>query len=320
MYRGTAELRHRGVLVICGPTATGKTALGVRLAERFGGEVISADAMQVYRGMVIGTAAPTAAECRGVRHHLIGTVDPRENYSVSRYVEEASACIDDVLDRGRLPILVGGTNLYIDSLLRGVTFSAFDPALRASLEAEYDRLGGEAMLERLAVADPERAALLHPGDRKRILRALEVWETTGETITAHDERSRRTPPRYASCRIALSFEDRKDLYERIDARVDGMLKAGLAQEVRELLAFGVPADSTAMQAIGYKEIAAALRGETTLEAAAEQVKQSSRRYAKRQLSWLRRDGDLHWILWKKTPKLDKAASLSTKILEESGIL
>ena len=310
----------RGVLVISGPTATGKTALGVWLALHLGGEVVSADAMQVYRGMEIGTAAPTAAEMKGVRHHLIGTVDPRENYSVGRYVEEASACVDDILRRDRLPILVGGTNLYIDSLLRGIEFSDFDPALREALEADHARLGGEAMLERLRLVDPERAAVLHPRDKKRILRALEVFETTGETITAHDAATRRTPPRYASCRIALNFERREDLYARIDARVDGMLKAGLVREVRDLLESGVPAESTAMQAIGYKEIAAALRGEISPEAAAEQVKQASRRYAKRQLSWLRRDPDLHWILWQKEPDLQKASSISTRILEESGIL
>ncbi len=320
MYRGEARPTHRGVLVITGPTATGKTALGVWLALHLGGEVVSADAMQVYRGMVIGTAAPTEAERKGVRHHLIGTADPRENYSVGRYVEEASACIDDILRRGRLPILVGGTNLYIDSLLRGIEFSDFDPELREKLEADYARLGGEAMLERLQAVDPERAALLHPNDRKRILRALEVYETTGETITAHDKATRRQPPRYESCRIALSFEDREDLYRRIDARADGMMKAGLVREVQALLASGVPENSTAMQAIGYKEIAAALRGEISLEEAAEQVKQSSRRYAKRQLSWLRRDPDLHWILWQKEPKWEKAYSISTRILEESGIL
>ena len=320
MYRGAAETAHRGVLVICGPTATGKTGLGVWLALRLGGEVVSADAMQVYRGMVIGTAAPTAAECKGVRHHLIGTVDPRENYSVGRYVAEASACIGDILARGKLPILVGGTNLYIDSLLRGIEFSDFAPEVREKLEADYARLGGERMLERLGEADPERAALLHPNDKKRILRALEVYETTGETITAHDAATKRQPPRYESCRIALSFEDRKDLYARIDARVDGMLKAGLAEEVRDLLASGVPENATAMQAIGYKEIAAALRGECTLEEAAERVKQSSRRYAKRQLSWLRRDPELHWILWKKKPDFDRASRISTQILEESGIL
>jgi tRNA dimethylallyltransferase len=321
MYRGEAKpAPHRGVLVICGPTATGKTALGVELALLFGGEVVSADAMQVYRGMVIGTAAPTAEECKGVRHHLIGTADPRENYSVSRYVDEASACIDDILRRGKLPILVGGTNLYIDSLLRGIEFSDFDPELRETLEADYARLGGEAMLERLQAADPERAALLHPNDKKRILRALEVFALTGETITAHDRASRLAPPRYESCRIALSFEKREDLYARIDARVDGMMKAGLVTEVRGLLDSGVPENCTAMQAIGYKEIASALRGETTLEEAAEQVKQSSRRYAKRQLSWLRRDPELHWILWKKKPDLDKASRISTQILEKSGIL
>ena len=321
MYRGEAKpAPHRGVLVICGPTATGKTALGVELALLFGGEVVSADAMQVYRGMVIGTAAPTAEECKGVRHHLIGTADPRENYSVGRYVDEASACIDDILRRGKLPILVGGTNLYIDSLLRGIEFSDFDPELRETLEADYARLGGEAMLERLQAADPERAALLHPNDKKRILRALEVFALTGETITAHDRASRLAPPRYESCRIALSFEKREDLYARIDARVDGMMKAGLVTEVRGLLDSGVPENCTAMQAIGYKEIASALRGETTLEEAAEQVKQSSRRYAKRQLSWLRRDPELHWILWKKKPDLDKASRISTQILEISGIL
>ena len=321
MYRGEAKpAPHRGVLVICGPTATGKTALGVELALLFGGEVVSADAMQVYRGMVIGTAAPVGAEMKGVPHHLVGTADPRENYSVGRYVDEASACIDDILRRGKLPILVGGTNLYIDSLLRGIEFSDFDPELRETLEADYARLGGEAMLERLQAADPERAALLHPNDKKRILRALEVFALTGETITAHDRASRLAPPRYESCRIALSFEKREDLYARIDARVDGMMKAGLVTEVRGLLDSGVPENCTAMQAIGYKEIASALRGETTLEEAAEQVKQSSRRYAKRQLSWLRRDPELHWILWKKKPDLDKASRISTQILEKSGIL
>ena len=320
MYRGPAQTRRRGVLVISGPTATGKTALGVWLAQRLGGEVVSADAMQVYRGMEIGTAAPTAAEQRGVRHHLIGTADPRENYSVGRYVAEASACIDGILDRGLLPILVGGTNLYIDSLLRGIEFSDFDPELRERLEADYARLGGEAMLERLGAADPERAALLHPNDKKRILRALEVWETTGETITAHDDATRRQPPRYESCRIALSFERREDLYARIDARVDGMLRAGLVEEVRGLMASGVPEKSTAMQAIGYKEIAAALRGNCSLEEAAEQVKQSSRRYAKRQLSWLRRDPDLHWILWQREPKPEEGGAAAVKLLFSSGIL
>ena len=320
MYRGEGQPVHRGILVITGPTATGKTALGIWLAQHLGGEVVSADAMQVYRGMVIGTAAPDAAEMKGVPHHLIGSVDPAESYSVGRYVQEASAILEDILRRGRLPILVGGTNLYIDSLLRGIEFSDFDPAVRSALEAEYDRLGGEAMLERLAAADPERAALLHPRDRKRIVRALEVYETTGETITAHDRASRKGPPRFPSCRIALSFARREDLYARIDARVDKMLEAGLVREVQDLLDSGLSPESTAMQAIGYKEIAAALRGEMTLEAAAERVKQASRRYAKRQLSWLRRDPELHWILWQKKPDLEKAASVSTQILEKSGIL
>ena len=247
MYRGEAKpTPHRGVLVICGPTATGKTALGVELALLFGGEVVSADAMQVYRGMVIGTAAPTAEECKGVRHHLIGTADPRENYSVSRYVDEASACIDDILHRGKLPILVGGTNLYIDSLLRGIEFSDFDPELRETLEADYARLGGEAMLETLRAFDPERAEKLHPGDRRRIVRAIEIYRLTGKTITQHDAETRALPPRYTALKLALRFRDRADLYARIDRRVDQMVESGLFEEVERLLDEGLSPRCTAM--------------------------------------------------------------------------
>ena len=203
----------KGIFVITGPTATGKTALGVQAAKALNGEVISADAMQLYRGMVIGTAAPTPEETEGIPHHLVGTVDPRESYSVGRYVKEASACADDILRRGKLPILVGGTNLYIEALLRGTDFAAAgDPALRSSLEAQYDAQGGDAMLLKLRACDPERAGKLHPNDRKRIVRALEIFELTGRTITSFDEASRETPPRYASCTLALNFEDRALLY------------------------------------------------------------------------------------------------------------
>ena len=317
MYRGEGETKHRGVLVITGPTATGKTELGVRLALGLGGEVVSADAMQVYRGMVIGTAAPSAAECKGVPHHLIGTVDPRENYSAGRYVEEASAAVEDILRRGRLPILVGGTNLYIDSLLRGIEFSDFDPALRASLEKDYARLGGEAMLERLGSVDPERAAKLHPRDKKRILRALEVYEATGETITAHDEATRRTPPRFPSCRIALSFEAREDLYRRIDARVDVMMAEGLTEEVRRLLDSGVPADAQAMQGIGYKELIPVLREGAPLDEAVELIKRRSRNYAKRQLTWFRADKRIHWIAMPEGKTMEDAYGDMMGVLERA---
>ena len=310
----------KGIFVITGPTATGKTALGVLAAKALDGEVISADAMQLYRGMVIGTAAPTPEEMQGVPHHLVGVVDPREKYSVGRYVQEASRCADDILARGKLPILVGGTNLYIEALLRGTDFAAGDPELRRRLEEEYDALGGGEMLRKLAAADPERAAKLHPNDRKRIVRALEIYELTGKTITRFDEESRTANPRYPSCTLALSFEDRERLYERINARVDRMFRQGLVEEVRALLALGVTEKDTAMQAIGYKETAAALRGEYSLEEAAEQIRQSSRRYAKRQLSWLRGKSDVNWHLWKKETNYQEACLFSTRILENSGII
>ena len=310
----------KGILVITGPTATGKTALGVRLAQALGGEVVSADAMQLYAGMVIGTAAPTPEEMQGVPHHLVGTVPPAEQYSVGRYVQEASAAVDDVLDRGKLPILVGGTNLYIEALLRGTDFASSAPAVRRALEADYDACGGEALLRRLGEIDPERAEKLHPNDRKRIVRALEVYRVTGKTITELDRLSQLAPPRYLSATVALSFEERQTLYDRIDLRVERMFAAGLVQEVESLLQSGLRDDSTAMQAIGYKEVAAALRGQWSMEEAKALIQQSSRRYAKRQLSWLRGQADVNWFLWKKEPNLQEACLFSTRILGKYGIL
>ena len=301
--------QRKKVLVITGPTATGKTALSVLLAQRLNGEIISADSMQVYRGMDIGTAKVTLDEMQGVPHHLIDAADPSENYSVARWVEAAAAAAEDIFARGKVPILAGGTNLYIDSLLSGRDFaeSGGGSELRDALSAEYDRMGGEAFREKLREVDPDRAALLHPSDKKRLVRALEVWKLTGETITAHDERTRALPPRWDSLRVALSYENREDLYARIDRRVDEMFAAGLADEVRGLLAAGLSPDSTAMQAIGYKEVVAFLSGDCTETEAAEAVKLNSRRYAKRQLTWLRRDPDLLWVLWQGTPDLSAAA-------------
>ena len=281
------------VLVVAGPTASGKTALGISLALALGGEIVSADSMQVYRGMDIGTAKATPAERAAVRHHMLDVADPAEDYSVSRYVEEAALCCEDILSRGRVPILVGGTGLYIDSLLSGRSFSprGEDSALRASLNAKYDAVGGEALLDELRRVDPARAAILHPADRKRIVRALEVYSLTGETITAHDEASRAVPPRYTSLFFIPAFHDRSLLYQRIDVRVEKMVQQGLFEEVRSLLASGVPAEATAMQAIGYKETAACLNGILSPEEAVSQIKQASRRYAKRQLTWFARRSD-----------------------------
>ena len=308
------------LVVLSGPTASGKTALGVLLAESFGGEVVSADSMQIYRRMDIGTAKPTPEEMRGVAHHMLDVADPEEDYSVARYVAEASACVDDILARGKLPIVVGGTGLYIDSLLSGRTFAGgpVDPALRQELSERYDEIGANGLLGELRKVDPDRAAKLHPADKKRIVRALEVYILTGKTITQHDTETQAIPPRYDAVRIALDYLDRADLYSRIDRRVDRMLEQGLADEVRALLASGVPRTCTAMQAIGYKEIVRALDGDCTLGEAAEEIRRESRRYAKRQLTWLRRGG-YHWIRFQNAPDLEAARRDSTDYLAAHGV-
>ncbi|MBR6654944.1 MAG: tRNA (adenosine(37)-N6)-dimethylallyltransferase MiaA [Oscillospiraceae bacterium] len=310
----------KGVVVITGPTATGKTKLGIELAKKFDGEVISADSMQLYKYMDIGTATPDAEEMEGIPHHMLSIIEPREDYSVSLYVEAAAACVDDVIARGKMPIIVGGTGLYIDSLLSGRGFMGGDAALREKFSQQYDEEGGEAMLRLLAEVDSDSAQRLHANDKKRIVRALEVYHATGKSITQHNIETQSMPPRYNSCKIALSFEDRADLYNRIDRRVDLMMEMGLVAEVEKLISMGVDEKSTAMQAIGYKEIVLALRGECSMEEAVETVKRESRRYAKRQLSWLSSKKDVNWIRWKKQPDLDWARQLSTSFMENNGII
>ncbi len=307
------------VLVITGPTATGKTAVGVRVARELSGEVVSADSMQIYRLMRIGTARPSPEEMQGIPHHMIDCVSPFEPYSAARYVAEASACCDDILSRGKIPVIVGGTGLYIDALLAGREFAREgDSALRDRLCREYDESGGETMLARLAAVDPETAARLHANDRKRIVRALEVHALTGVPISEHDRITRMMPPRYESLRFALTFARRQDLYDRIDRRVDKMMEDGLEDEVRSLLAKGLTAAHTAMQAIGYKELADAVTSGTSLTQAVENVKRESRRYAKRQLSWLRRDSAVHWIVWDRDPDPDAAARQIASLYHHMG--
>ena len=313
-------MEHRPkLLVICGPTASGKTALGVALAQAIGGEVVSADSMQIYRRMDIGTAKPTREEMGGVPHHMLDVADPAEDYSVARYVHDADACVRDILARGRLPIVVGGTGLYIDNLIAGRDFAPFTGAWREKLQARAREEGLSALREELRRIDPDRAEKLHPNDEKRILRALEVWYETGETITAHDERTRDLPPKYDALRVCLTFSHREDLWDRIDRRVDLMMAAGLEREVRDLLASGVPPAATAMQAIGYKEFAAALRGEEPLAQAVAEVKLRSRQYAKRQLTWFRRTPDIRWVTWEKDPDLSRGRQEVTAYMEEFGI-
>ena len=310
------------LICITGPTATGKTKLGVALAHRLGGEVVSVDSMQLYRGMTIGTAAPTPEETEGVPHHLVAVADPSESWSVARYVTEADRCVQDILRRGRQPILVGGTGLYLDALLRGTDFAAGHSggAVRRRLEQRLHDEGADALLSELRAVDPDAATRLHPNDGKRIVRALEVWQETGETLTAHDERTRQAPPRYDSVILALTFADRAALYRRIDARVDDMVARGLPEEVRALLRSGLDPRSTALQAIGYKQFLAVERGEHTVEEAVAEVKLRSRQYAKRQLTWLRRNERVHWILWENEPNFPAGLQIATEILTAEGVL
>lgn len=309
------------IVILCGPTATGKTRLGVALAKALGGEVVSADSMQVYRDMAIGTARPDEAEMEGIPHHMMAVADPTENFSVARYVAEATPIVDDILARGKLPLVVGGTGLYIDALRKGQSFSAFDPksGWRERLQARVKTEGLPTLYTELEGIDPEAAARLHPNDEKRILRALEVWYETGETISAHDRRTKAIPPRYEAAVIALNYKDRAALYARIDQRVDRMMERGLADEVKALLDRGVPPDCTAMQAIGYKELAPAVLSGGDLSAAAEEIKLRSRQYAKRQLTWFRRDPAAHWIELDDPPDFSAVLRDSTEYLRGMGI-
>ena len=283
------------IICIAGPTASGKTALAVELAKWYDGEVVSCDSMQIYRRMDIGTAKPTIEEMQGIPHHMLDVCEPDEDFSVSRYCQLATPIVDDILARGKTAIIAGGTGLYMDSLIKGNDFAPF-PATghRQRLEARLEAEGLDVLLKELESIDPPSVTRCQNNPR-RIIRSLEVFYETGETITAHNLRTQAIPPRYNPIRLALEDEDRQDLYDRIDRRVSVMLEQGLVEEIQNLLASGIPADCTAMQAIGYKEFVDALAGRSTIEAAADLVRQSSRRYAKRQLTWFRRDPNTHWV-------------------------
>lgn len=285
------------IICIAGPTASGKTALAATLAKELNGEVVSCDSMQVYKHMDIGTAKPTLEEMQGIPHHMIDVAEPWEDFSVSRYCEMAAPIVDDIISRGKTAVIAGGTGLYMDALIRGNAFAPFPATgVREQLEAQADAEGMEAMLSRLRAVDPDAARRLHLSDRKRILRALEVYLETGETITEHNRKTQAVPPRYSPLWLGLDFARRGELYRRIDLRVGLMLEQGLVEEIRGLLADGIPEKATAMQAIGYKEFVDALDGRCTIEEAADQVRQSSRRYAKRQLTWFRRNKAIHWLI------------------------
>lgn len=283
------------VAAVVGATASGKTALAVSLAQKLNGEVISADSMQIYKGLSISTAKPTEEEMCGIRHHLIDFAELNEEFSVARYCELGHAAIADISSRGRLPIVCGGTGLYVDSLLKNIIFADIpqDEQLRQRLNDEFDRVGGEEMLRRLAEFDPESAAKLHAADKKRIVRGFEVYTLSGTTISEYNRRSRSFPDRYNYCIIGIGYRDRQKLYDRINRRVDMMLEAGLVEEARSF--YSDNSGKTAVQAIGCKELLPYLRGEEPLEASVERLKQETRRFAKRQLTWFRQNDKIIWI-------------------------
>ncbi len=318
------ESKYPRVLCIVGPTASGKTALAIAAAKALNGEVISCDSMQIYKYLSIGTAKPTDAEMDGVVHHCLDFVDPRTPFSCPDYVAAATACAHDILSRGKLPVFCGGTGLYLDSTIRGTQFSDKpeddgESAVLSDLRAEYERDGIDGIYARLSAVDPASAAAIHKNNTKRVLRALEIFLTTGKTKTAWDAQSHTQPPVFDACYIGLDYRDRAILHERINRRVTQMLERGLEEEVHRLYAEGfLPDGSTAAQAIGYKEFLAYLRGEMTLDEAAENLRTATRRYAKRQLTWFRRNPAIHWLYPDEiaaAPGADRVSALCQETVE-----
>ena len=302
------------IICVVGPTASGKTALAIELAKEFNGEVVSCDSMYVYRRMNIGTAKPTVEEMQGIPHHMIDVCEPTEDFSVSRYTDMATPIVEDILSRGKTAIIAGGTGLYADSLIKGNAFSDI-PATghRQYLEAQVEAEGVEPLLVQLRAVDPE-AADRSQGNPRRIIRALEVWLESGETITAHNLRTQAIAPKFDPVWIGLDFTHRRDLYDRIDRRVEIMLEMGLLEEISQLLASGIPEKCTAMQAIGYKEFVDVLAGRCPMEQAVAQVQQSSRRYGKRQLTWFRRNEKMNWIIREPDTKAEEIMESARHIL------
>ena len=288
--------RNINIVSVVGPTASGKTKLSVELAKHFDGEIISADSMQIYQGMTIATAKPDAAEQQGIPHHLMDFLPPDQSYSVAMFVDDAKRCIKDIDDRGKLPIIVGGTGLYVDSLLNNVRFNDEnrDIQITAELQQLYSEKGLDYLLDMLAQFDPESAGRLRPGKNpKRVIRAIEFYRTTGITITEQNKHSQTEPSPYHAVKIGLNFRDRQKLYDRVNLRVDLMLQQGLEQEAREVLAS--PLSDTSAKAIGYKELAPYINGQLPLDECVEKLKRETRRYAKRQLTWFKRDPDIQWL-------------------------
>ena len=304
------------IICIAGPTASGKTALAVELAKEVNGEIVSCDSMQIYKRMDIGTAKPTMEERQGIVHHMMDIIEPWEDFSVSRYCEMAAPIVDDIISRGKTAIIAGGTGLYMDSLIKGNDFAPFPATgVREKLEEKAKLLGFDAMLAELSAVDPESSEKLH--DLRRVIRALEVYYETGIPISEHNRRTQAIPPRYSPLWLGLDFTERSELYRRIDLRVDIMLQMGLLDEIRTLLDSGIPEKCTALQAIGYKEFVSYLKGQMTLEQAAQDLKKSSRHYAKRQLTWFRRNKSIHWLTRNTGEGSEKIISMARHLIRES---
>lgn len=300
------------LVVLLGPTASGKTALAVWLAQRFGGEVVSADSMQIYKRMDIATAKPSKEEMGGIPHHLLDFLEPSVSFSVADYTSLAHQTIREIHERGNLPIMAGGTGLYIDSVVNNISFTeiATDETLRRELNLLAEEKGSVYLLEQLRGFDPALAEKLHPNNLPRIIRAIEVYRLTGVTMSEHQRQSRLQPSPYQALLLGLNFRDRQKLYARIDARVDQMLEAGLLTEAKEILCD--PALKTAAQAIGYKELRGYFDGEETLAEAAEKIRQESRRYAKRQLTWFRKNPAIDWLYVDDFENMEELKELAEK--------
>ena len=305
------------VIAVVGATASGKTALAVGLAKYYGGEVISADSMQLYQGMDIATAKPTEEEKAGVPHHLMDFLPVTESYSVARYVAAANAAADGIVSRGRLPVIAGGTGLYVDSLLDNVLFEdePDNAAVRETLKQRREAEGIDALFAELERVDPETASLLHVNNENRVLRALEVYYLTGETISERRRRSRLRESRFDPVWIGLDYRDRQLLYDRIDRRVDDMMARGLLKEAEAY--YRLPRAATASQAIGYKELKPYFDGVIPQEEAVENLKRATRRYAKRQLTWFRKNDRIHWI-YRDGKTEDEILAEALAVTEASG--
>ncbi len=311
---------HNQLICITGPTASGKTALSIVLAKARGTEIISADSMQIYRGMDIGTAKPTTAEQAMVPHHMIDVVDPGEAFSVARYVQMADACAQTLLTSGKIPIVVGGTGLYLDALIQGSDFPGdeTDRSIREKYERMAREQGNTAVHACLMRVDPVAAARLHPNNLKRVIRALEVFEQTGTPIDTFNAQNKRPEPRYNAIKIGLCPSDREILYARINRRVDQMMEDGLLAEAERLFRDGKLC-GTAAQAIGYKELSDYFAGNSPLETCIETLKRRTRNYAKRQLTWLRRDPKVHWLTYDADADFAEVFQRSTDYLASQGI-